>query len=340
MAQTLRGRFAPSPTGLAHLGNAWSFLLAWLAARQAGGEILLRMEDLDLERCSPVYMQLLMSDMRWLGLDWDEGPTPERELAAYHQSNRFPLYEEALQMLVSRGLAYPCFCSRKDVRSMASAPHVGDAGAAYPGTCRGLHPAEAARRIAKGERFSWRFRSTDRVYRFADGLYGLQERALADCGGDFSLRRSDGVFSYQLAVSVDDALMGVTQVVRGRDILPSTPRQLALLDALGLEAPSYVHIPLLLDAEGDTVLPTLRIYVRENYNCDVYELAYDRYLEQPFQSLNEFTKGAGLPKSGGLGYEGIYTKPSDNRDYPAFSLPATLIRDIYRVVCTLAVATL
>ncbi len=251
MAQTLRGRFAPSPTGLAHLGNAWSFLLAWLAARQAGGEILLRMEDLDLERCSPVYMQLLMSDMRWLGLDWDEGPTPERELAAYHQSNRFPLYEEALQMLVSRGLAYPCFCSRKDVRSMASAPHVGDAGAAYPGTCRGLHPAEAARRIAKGERFSWRFRSTDRVYRFADGLYGLQERALADCGGDFSLRRSDGVFSYQLAVSVDDALMGVTQVVRGRDILPSTPRQLALLDALGLEAPSYVHIPLLLDAEGE-----------------------------------------------------------------------------------------
>ncbi|MBR5050048.1 MAG: tRNA glutamyl-Q(34) synthetase GluQRS, partial [Desulfovibrio sp.] len=133
MARTLRGRFAPSPTGLAHLGNAWSFLFAWLAARQAGGEILLRMEDLDLERCSPVYMQMLMSDMRWLGLDWDEGPTPEKEIGAYHQSNRFRLYEDALQELVAKGLAYPCFCSRKDVRGMASAPHIGDAGAAYPG---------------------------------------------------------------------------------------------------------------------------------------------------------------------------------------------------------------
>ncbi|MBR4747454.1 MAG: tRNA glutamyl-Q(34) synthetase GluQRS, partial [Desulfovibrio sp.] len=182
---------------------------------------------------------------------WDEGPTPEKEIGAYHQSNRFRLYEDALQELVAKGLAYPCFCSRKDVRGMASAPHIGDAGAAYPGTCRRMPPAEAARRIARRERFSWRFRSTDKVFRFEDGLYGLQEASLADCGGDFNLRRSDGVFSYQLAVSVDDALMGVTQVVRGRDILPSTPRQLALMEALGWEAPSYVHIPLLLDAEGE-----------------------------------------------------------------------------------------
>lgn len=252
MQNTVRGRLAPSPTGLAHLGNAWAFLMAWLAVRAADGELVLRMEDLDLGRCSVVFMQELMSDIRWLGLDWDEGPTPEREAPAYHQSNRYSLYEKAIEKLRSQGLTYPCFCSRKDVRSVSSAPHIGDAGAPYPGTCRNLSPQIVQERIAGGASYSLRFRSQpERVFVFDDGVYGPQTATLSSCGGDFSLRRSDSVFSYQLAVSVDDALMGITQVVRGRDILPSTPRQMALFEALGYAIPQYAHIPLLLDAEGE-----------------------------------------------------------------------------------------
>ncbi len=247
----VRGRLAPSPTGLAHLGNAWSFFLSWLAVRSVGGELVFRMEDLDLERSSPVFMQALMSDIRWLGLDWDEGPTPEKEDPSYHQSNRYPLYTAKLEQLKSMNLAYPCFCSRRDVRTMASAPHIGDAGAPYPGTCRNLSPEEVRERIREGKKYSWRFRSPDTPYRFTDMVYGPQTATLPECGGDFNLQRSDGVFSYQLAVSVDDGDMGITQVVRGRDLLPSTPRQIAVLEALGYAVPQYAHIPLLLDAEHE-----------------------------------------------------------------------------------------
>ena len=239
----VRGRLAPSPTGLAHLGNAWSFFLSWLAVRSVGGELVFRMEDLDLERSSPVFMQALMSDIRWLGLDWDEGPTPEKEDPSYHQSNRYPLYTAKLEQLKSMNLAYPCFCSRRDVRTMASAPHIGDAGAPYP--------EEVRERIREGKKYSWRFRSPDTPYRFTDMVYGPQTATLQECGGDFNLQRSDGVFSYQLAVSVDDGDMGITQVVRGRDLLPSTPRQIAVLEALGYAVPQYAHIPLLLDAEHE-----------------------------------------------------------------------------------------
>ena len=247
---TVRGRLAPSPTGLAHLGNAWSFLLAWLAVRSQGGELVLRMEDLDLERSSVVYMQMLMSDIRWLGLDWDEGPAPEKENAFYHQSNRHELYHEAVGRLRDMGLCYPCFCSRKDLR-LASAPHLGDAGPSYPGTCRSLTEKEVSERIARGERYALRFKSQGKAYHFTDLVEGEQCLTLEECGGDFSMLRPDGVFSYQLAVSVDDGLMGINQVVRGRDILPSTPRQLAILEALGFPAPVYAHIPLLLDSEGE-----------------------------------------------------------------------------------------
>ena len=247
---TIRGRLAPSPTGMAHLGNAWSFLLCWLSVRSRHGELVLRMEDLDTERSSVVYMQMLMSDIRWLGLDWDEGPTPERELPAYHQSNRHAFYREAVDRLRSMGLCYPCFCSRKDLK-LASAPHLGDAGPAYPGTCRHLAPEEVQRRIEKGDRYALRFKAQGKKYEFADLVEGRQCLSLEECGGDFSLQRPDGVFSYQLAVSVDDGLMGINQVVRGRDILPSTPRQLAILEALGFEAPEYGHIPLLMDSSGD-----------------------------------------------------------------------------------------
>ena len=248
---SVRGRLAPSPTGMAHLGNAWAFLLAWLFVRSQNGELVLRMEDLDLERSSPVYMQMLMSDIRWLGLDWDEGPTPERELASWHQSNRFHLYEDALQTLRDKGLAYPCFCSRKDLRMLASAPHLGDAGIVYPGTCRNLTPAEVAERTQKGLPASWRFRGQGRVFAFDDLVMGPQRQSIEESGGDFNMKRADGIFSYQLAVSVDDGLMGITQVIRGRDILPSTVRQLAILDALGMPAPEYGHIPLLLDTDGE-----------------------------------------------------------------------------------------
>lgn len=247
----VRGRLAPSPTGMAHLGNAWAFLLAWLSVRSQGGELVLRMEDLDLERSSPVYMQMLMSDIRWLGLDWDEGPSPEREMPDYHQSNRFPLYEEALARLRAKGLAYPCFCSRKDLRMLANAPHLGDAGIAYPGTCRDLPEEVVRERMQRGLPYSWRFRSHHAVLAFEDMVMGRQSATLEECGGDFNMQRSDGVFSYQLAVSVDDGLMGISEVVRGRDILPSTPRQLAILDALGMERPRYGHIPLLLGEDGE-----------------------------------------------------------------------------------------
>lgn len=247
---TVRGRLAPSPTGMAHLGNAWAFLMAWLAVRSQGGELVLRMEDLDLERSSVVFMQQLMSDIRWLGLDWDEGPTPEKELSAYHQSNRQDIYINALERLQAMGLTYPCFCSRRDLR-LASAPHLGDAGPAYPGTCRNLSSAEVQARLEKGEHAAWRFKSDGRTYEFTDLILGHQSATLESCGGDFSMRRPDGVFSYQLAVSVDDGLMGISQVVRGRDILPSTPRQLAILEALDYPKPDYAHIPLLLDSDGE-----------------------------------------------------------------------------------------
>lgn len=243
-------RLAPSPTGFAHLGNAWAFLMAWLAARAQGGEVVLRMEDLDLERSSVVAMQMIMADMRWLGLDWDRGPTPEKEDPLYHQSNRSGFYRDAIAQLRAQGMAYPCFCSRKEVR-LASAPHLGDAGAPYPGTCRHLAPEDVAARIARGDKYSWRFRSDGRTYAFVDQVYGPQASTLEACGGDFNMQRSDGVFSYQLAVAVDDGLMGINQVVRGRDILPSTPRQMAILDALGYPEPAYAHIPLLLDEYGE-----------------------------------------------------------------------------------------
>lgn len=244
------GRLAPSPTGLAHLGNAWAFLAAWLAVRSEGGRLVLRMEDLDQERTSVVYAQMLLEDIRWLGLDWDLGPTPEKALPAYHQSNRSGIYRAALERLELAGLCYPCFCSRKDLQ-LASAPHLGDAGPAYPGTCRDLDPEELARRLARKTPHALRFRSFGRVYEFEDAVLGPQRMRLEDCGGDFSLRRADGVFSYQMAVSVDDGLMGISQVVRGRDILPSTPRQVAILEALGLPVPEYWHIPLLLDSDGE-----------------------------------------------------------------------------------------
>lgn len=260
----LRGRLAPSPTGYMHLGNAWAFLLAWLAVRSAGGTLVLRMEDIDPQRSRPAYARALVEDLRWLGLDWDEGPAVDGVIPAdgsdmteqgpcgpYFQSARTALYDATLDALDRAGLVYPCYCTRKELRQLAGAPHVDDAGAPYPGTCRHLGPEERHRREAQGRRACLRLRCPEGRFHFQDGLLGGQSFTLEDCGGDFALRRSDGVVAYQLAVALDDALMGITQVVRGRDILMSTPRQLALLRLWGFETPAYAHIPLLLDGRGE-----------------------------------------------------------------------------------------
>ena len=239
--KAVRGRFAPTPSGRMHLGNAFSALVAWLSARAAGGGMVLRIEDLDPRAQSRERAELLMDDLRWLGLDWDEGP--------YFQSDRSEIYRKALDELRERGLTYPCFCSRAELHA-ATAPHASDGTPVYAGTCRGLSSAEVARRAALRPPAT-RLRVPDEedpagTITFADLAYGAQQEVLARECGDFLVRRSDGVVAYQLAVVVDDALMGVTQVVRGRDLLGSCARQIYLGGLLGYPAPEYGHVPLLV----------------------------------------------------------------------------------------------
>lgn len=250
------GRFAPSPTGLLHLGNAWSFLLAYLAARTENGTIILRHEDIDPARSRTSWMEAIERDLTWLGLSWDEGASHGPH-GPYHQSLCTAHYEKALSTLRLMGRIYPCYCTRKELRILAGAPHgasdgLGDAGAAYPGTCRRLTPEERARKEAEGRTPACRLLCPDEGEEsFCDLVLGPQRISLKSCGGDFALRRSDGVWAYQLAVVVDDMRMGVTQVVRGEDILLSTPRQLLLYRLLGGTAPSFAHIPLLHDEAGE-----------------------------------------------------------------------------------------
>lgn len=233
------------------MGNAWAFLLAWLAARSQGGRLVMRLEDIDPQRSRPEYAASLLEDLHWLGLDWDYGPDVGGPCGPYVQSERGSIYAGVLAQLEKAGATYPCFCTRKELRQLAAAPHLDDAGAPYPGTCRNLGKEHIGALIRSGRRASIRLRCPETPISFTDLLLGPQTFFLTDCGGDFALRRSDGVVAYQLAVAVDDALMGVTQVVRGRDILPSTARQIALLHILGYGAPSYAHVPLLLDEEGE-----------------------------------------------------------------------------------------
>ncbi len=240
------GRFAPSPSGRMHLGNLLCSLLAWLSARSAGGRVVLRIEDLDPERCPRHFADQLEEDLAWLGLVWDEGGSAGGP--AYYQSERTAVYQQALDQLDALGLLYPCFCSRAQVHA-ASAPHRSDGQAIYPGTCR--HLSEEERALRRKQRSpATRLMVPDEVWSFTDGHMGrYAENLFRDCG-DFILRRSDGVFAYQLAVTVDDAAMGVTQVVRGADLLSSTPRQLYLYKLLGLQAPEFYHLPLLLAPDG------------------------------------------------------------------------------------------
>ena len=242
------GRYAPSPSGRMHLGNLCCCLLAWLSAKSSGGKVVLRIEDLDAVRCPREFADLLEADLAWLGLAADEGGSKGGPRGPYYQSERSAIYEEYYQKLVRKGLVYPCFCSRSQLHA-ASAPHRSDGQVVYAGTCRSLTPAEIAER-AKTRAPAWRVRVPDEVIAFEDGHMGHYEENLARDCGDFFLRRADGVFAYQLAVVVDDALMGVDEVVRGSDLLSSTPRQLWLYRELGLTPPKFYHLPLLLASDG------------------------------------------------------------------------------------------
>ncbi|MBS6354294.1 tRNA glutamyl-Q(34) synthetase GluQRS [Oscillibacter sp.] len=244
------GRFAPSPSGRIHLGNILCCLLAWLSARQKGGRVILRIEDLDTARCPRRYGEQMCRDIQWLGLDWDEGPVIGGPSGPYEQSRRTALYQAALERLEAQGLVYPCFCTRAELHA-ASAPHREDGQVVYPGTCRGLTAEQAAERARRtGRAPALRLWVPEEEITFIDGHMGEYGEWLpADCG-DFLLRRSDGIFAYQLAVVVDDAAMGVTEVVRGADLLASTPRQLLLYRLLRLEAPAFYHFPLLLGSDG------------------------------------------------------------------------------------------
>ena len=244
------GRFAPSPSGRIHLGNIFCSLLAWLSARQKGGRVVLRIEDLDTARCPQRYAEQMERDLQWLGLTWDEGPGVGGLHGPYEQSARTALYQAALARLEEQGLVYPCFCTRAELHA-ASAPHREDGQVIYPGTCARLTPEEALRRAqVPGRAPALRLRVPDERISFTDGHMGLYgENLLRECG-DFLLRRSDGMFAYQLAVVVDDAAMAVTEVVRGEDLLSSTPRQLYLYRLLDLPAPAFFHVPLLLTHDG------------------------------------------------------------------------------------------
>lgn len=233
-----RGRLAPSPTGKLHFGVARSALVAWLAARKAGGSLVLRIEDIDRLREVPGAALAIADDLRWLGLDWNEGPDAGGAYGPYLQSERSARYDRALEQLQAQGLVFRCSCSRAEVQSASSAPH-GELGPRYPGTCR-AGPRHPERRCAL--RFAMA-----RAEPFVDRLYGLQPEGEGD---DFIVHRADGLYAYQLAVVVDDIAMGITEVVRGADLLSSTPRQIALYRALGAEPPAFMHLPLVLGPDG------------------------------------------------------------------------------------------
>jgi glutamyl-tRNA synthetase len=235
VSSSYRGRFAPSPTGELHLGHARTFLVAWLRAKSANGSIVMRMEDLDPPRVVPGAADAIYRDLEWLGLTWDGEPMV--------QSERGDAYQAALDRLVETGLVYRCTCSRKDIREASSAPHgVPGLGVRYPGTCRN-GPTQPDRPA------SFRFRLDDPPPAFDDALLGPIDPS--PYGGDFILKRATGEWAYQLAVVVDDAAQGITEVVRGADLVPSTPRQIALIRALGFPEVRYLHVPLVLDAEGE-----------------------------------------------------------------------------------------
>lgn len=258
------GRLAPSPTGAQHVGNARTYLLAWLSARSQQGRVVLRIEDLDSPRVKQRAAGQAVEDLHWLGLDWDEGPDLGGPYAPYVQTERLDRYAWALEQLRAAEKIYPCTCTRSDVASAASAPHIGQEGPRYPGTC--AHRSAANAKQLGDQAFVWRWRATDTERTFVDRCAGPQGCRVAQELGDFVVARADGAPAYQLAVVVDDAAMGITEVVRGDDLLPSTFRQLELYEFFGYQPPTYCHVPLVVGPDGrrlakrhgDTRLATLR----------------------------------------------------------------------------------
>lgn len=232
------GRFAPSPTGRMHLGNVFSALLSWLSARAQGGTWLLRIEDIDPQRSRHEYADMLMDDLQWLGLEWDGEPC--------WQSQRGDIYAHYLQQLTDAGLIYPCYCTRADILA-TQAPHESDGRVVYKGTCRNLSPGSRKGPAALRMKVPEEGRG---IVTFTDGHYGTHTVDLTTQCGDFIVRRKDGAWAYQLAVVVDDALMGINEVVRGRDLLLSSPQQIYLAQQLGFTPPRFTHLPLLCNTAG------------------------------------------------------------------------------------------
>ena len=232
------GRFAPTPSGRMHLGNVFAALIAWLSVRSRDGEMVLRMEDLDTQRTSAEFAEILRDDLRWLGLTWD------RETPA--QSQRSAVYDKYFEILREKGLLYPCYCTRSQLHSV-NAPHLSDGTYVYPGTCRNLTEGEQA---AFRRPPAWRVVVPDRVWTVEDRIQGTYRCNLATECGDMVVRRADGVYVYQLAVTVDDGEAGVTEVVRGMDLLSSAPRQMYLQELFGFPHPEYAHVPMLLAPDG------------------------------------------------------------------------------------------
>ena len=266
------GRFAPTPSGRMHLGNVFAALIAWLSVRSKDGEMVLRMEDLDTLRTSEEFAEILRSDLAWLGLDYD------RETPA--QSKRSAVYDEYFHLLEEKGLLYPCYCTRSQLHSV-NAPHLSDGTYVYPGTCRNL---TAEQRAGFDRKPAWRVQVPDRVWTVEDLVQGHYEENLATDCGDFVVRRADGVHVYQLAVTVDDGEAGVTEVVRGVDLLSSAPRQMYLQELFGFAHPAYGHVPLLVAPDG-------RRLSKRDKDMD---LGYLRQNMTPEQLIGKLAAGAGL----------------------------------------------
>ena len=266
------GRFAPTPSGRMHLGNVFAALIAWVSVRSRDGEMVLRMEDLDTQRTSPEYAQILRQDLLWLGLSWDRETPP--------QSQRSRVYDEYFQKLEDLGLLYPCYCTRSQLHGV-NAPHLSDGTYVYPGTCRNLTQEQ---RKAFDRAPAWRVMVPDRVWHLTDRVQGEYSLNLATDCGDMVMRRADGVYVYQLAVTVDDGEAGVTEVVRGMDLLSSAPRQMYLQELWGFPHPEYAHVPMLLAPDG-------RRLSKRDRDLDLGQL---QKVYSPQQVLGQLAFSAGL----------------------------------------------
>ena len=297
------GRFAPTPSGRMHLGNVFAALVAWLSVRSRDGEMVLRMEDLDTQRTSAEFAEILRDDLRWLGLSWDRETPP--------QSQRSTVYDKYFEILREKGLLYPCYCTRSQLHSV-NAPHLSDGTYVYPGTCRNLTEGE---RATFHRAPAWRVVVPDRVWTVEDKIQGTYRCNLAAECGDMVVRRADGVYVYQLAVTVDDGEAGVTEVVRGMDLLSSAPRQMYLQELFGFPHPEYAHVPMLLAPDGrrlskrdrDLDLGILRQRLTREELLGVLAFAGGLIDQEVSVSLNELTKEFSWKKLSG---DSIFLDPA------------------------------